>query len=410
MSKVSINEITLTNIGAAIRERTGKTDLIAPGDMPAEIRGIVGGSDPVIQRLEITTNGTYNVYDGVDGFGPVVVNVPQDGGPPSSFFNLTGRIDYLFYNGKWDWVLEMYGNQFTTSKISRMNETFRVCKKNIPFDINCESRYNEFEMSNAFLSYGGTTLPRVYSIYAPTTLSTAFSLMDNVQYFPEGFAEDWDWSYIESSTSTTYGNTFGLFSGSRKLRKVPQVLITKNNPNCSSNIYSGGFDRCNCLEEIKDLFVYYNLNPYSNMFSNTVRECDRLKDFTFKMNDGAPFVASKWKSQTIDLTTVGFGTYAGRYISNDTKVDGNIDLYLGYVENGTNPDGWATDVSWSVYNRKSAVRTINTLPDVSASGGVNTIKFKSAAASAVGEEYAMANLTEEEIAVAAAKGWTVTLV
>ena len=43
MSKVAINEITLTNIGNAIREKTGKTDLIAPGDMPAEIAAISTG-------------------------------------------------------------------------------------------------------------------------------------------------------------------------------------------------------------------------------------------------------------------------------------------------------------------------------------------------------------------------------
>lgn len=43
MSKVFINEETLTNIGNAIREKTGKTTLIAPGDMPDEIRGIVSG-------------------------------------------------------------------------------------------------------------------------------------------------------------------------------------------------------------------------------------------------------------------------------------------------------------------------------------------------------------------------------
>lgn len=51
MSKVSINESTLSAIAKAIREKTGKTDLIAPGDMPAEIASITtGGGGAVDDR------------------------------------------------------------------------------------------------------------------------------------------------------------------------------------------------------------------------------------------------------------------------------------------------------------------------------------------------------------------------
>lgn len=42
MGKYVIDEATLTGIGNAIREKTGKTDLIAPVDMPTEIAGIEG--------------------------------------------------------------------------------------------------------------------------------------------------------------------------------------------------------------------------------------------------------------------------------------------------------------------------------------------------------------------------------
>jgi hypothetical protein len=46
---------------------------------------------------------------------------------------------------------------------------------------------------------------------------------------------------------------------------------------------------------------------------------------------------------------------------------------------------------------------------VSASGGTNTIKFKGASGAKT-DGGAINTLTEEEIAVAAAKGWTVSLV
>ena len=79
-----------------------------------------------------------------------------------------------------------------------------------------------------------------------------------------------------------------------------------------------------------------------------------------------------------------------------------------------NPNSWTTDIAYSRYNHNSAVETINSLPDTSEyllanSGGTNTIKFTGNAGSKT-DGGAINTLTEEEIAVAAAKGWTVTLV
>jgi hypothetical protein len=78
----------------------------------------------------------------------------------------------------------------------------------------------------------------------------------------------------------------------------------------------------------------------------------------------------------------------------------------------------ATNAQYARYNRASAVNTINSLPDTSAylatAGGTNTIKFRSIAGTqkvgSATDGGAIADLTEEEIAVATAKGWTVSLV
>ena len=67
-----------------------------------------------------------------------------------------------------------------------------------------------------------------------------------------------------------------------------------------------------------------------------------------------------------------------------------------------------TSKNYSRYNHDSAVRTINSLPDTSAYG-TNTIKFCSTAG-ALTDGGAINTLTEEEIAVATAKGWTVSFV
>ena len=45
MSKVFIEESTLSSIGSAIRSKTGGQDLISPLDMAKQIEGIAGGME-----------------------------------------------------------------------------------------------------------------------------------------------------------------------------------------------------------------------------------------------------------------------------------------------------------------------------------------------------------------------------
>lgn len=44
-------------------------------------------ADPVIEPLEVTENGTYEAPAGVDGYSPVIVNVPTGGGEEEEWFN-----------------------------------------------------------------------------------------------------------------------------------------------------------------------------------------------------------------------------------------------------------------------------------------------------------------------------------
>ena len=66
-------------------------------------------------------------------------------------------------------------------------------------------------------------------------------------------------------------------------------------------------------------------------------------------------------------------------------------------------------MAYSRYNDNSAVNTLNSLPDCSSLSVSNTIKFNGEAGSKT-DGGAINTLTEEEIAVATAKGWTVSLV
>ena len=79
MGRVSIEESTLTAIGDSIRAKTGKTDMIPPLSMPAEIANIKGG-DAIIKTVEgvcpITLEGCvegklldYKIYVAEGGVG-----------------------------------------------------------------------------------------------------------------------------------------------------------------------------------------------------------------------------------------------------------------------------------------------------------------------------------------------------
>lgn len=64
MAKVFIEESTLTNIGDAIRSKTGKTALIPTLDMPDEIRSISsGGGNTLKNLLDATQSAQYLFYD-----------------------------------------------------------------------------------------------------------------------------------------------------------------------------------------------------------------------------------------------------------------------------------------------------------------------------------------------------------
>ena len=198
---------------------------------------------------------------------------------------------------------------------------------------------------------------------------------------------------------------------------IPLNLIKSGNLN-SGNTYSYyyyGFYDCYALDELINLPIPYTKAKWtSNAFYNTFGYCHRLKDVTFALNNGVPYTVT-WKSQAIDLTE--YVGYAGsnactQYNSGITK-DKKVTDDATYQALKNDPDWFTTKIAYSRYNHDSAVATINSLPDTSAylatAGGTNTIKFNGAAGSAT-DGGAVNTLTEEEIAVAAAKGWTVTLV
>lgn len=327
---------------------------------------------------------------------------------------LTGSCSNRFYGGGWDWLIEKYGNMITSNKIYNTNTMFAECNVDIPFEINCDSTQQTY-MGNMFQKYKGNTIPMVHTA-KPSTISNFASEANNVREFPEGFAEDWDWSVHTSGSGLYTGPKQEMFGRCYSLRKLPMELLKYGNPNINVtyNQFYGMCKYCASLDEIVDLpnphiqSVWNNSSAYNQAFKDMLVGCYRLKNFTF-----AEMEPVSWALQTLDLSQAGYGSSDNEVILYNSGIttDKKVSDDVTYQALKDDPDWYTLDYNYSRYNHDSAVATINSLPDCSvyqtSSGkGANTIKFKGAAGSAT-DGGAINTLTEEEIAVAAAKGWTV---
>jgi hypothetical protein len=105
-------------------------------------------------------------------------------------------------------------------------------------------------------------------------------------------------------------------------------------------------------------------------------------------------------------STIGYTTSSSPIGLDTNKRVSNAEQYSQLKED----EAWwgYNKANNSCYNHDSAVETINSLPDTSGYG-TNTIKFKKLMGE-ITDAGAVDTLTEEEIAVATAKGWTISFV
>ena len=144
---------------------------------------------------------------------------------------------------------------------------------------------------------------------------------------------------------------------------------------------------------------------------NFSKNSENVFGFTATNEDGTPKKAT-WKSQTIDLSNfVGYGNAITeqKLPYSDITTDKKVIDDASYQALKNDEDWYTMDSKYCRYNRTSAVETINTLPDTSETmGGVNTIKFLGSLGSKT-DGGAINTMTEAEIAVATAKGWSVSM-
>lgn len=353
----------LAAIGNAIRAKTGGTEKLTLDQMPDEI-------------ASITTGG------GADSI------------------NLTGNCDYAFYGNVW--------NSFINSNTTTNNITSAIgmFSKNdileIPFDINLKRGAS---CKSMFMGSKIQTMPKLIGAIGNT--AEIFKNCYDVRTITKPELSS---SYLSSNTFAIPCNS--MFDGCNCLRELPMDYINVLNFNITSLtrtecFYYEAFAACYALNKIENIPVYTKSTINSNSFYNTFNSCARINKLTF----AGPYNA-KWTNQVIDLSHyVGYIDHAGSIVNYNTGITSakQVITNADYQALKDDPDWFTTDIAYSRYNKTSAIETINSLPNTSAVDGANTIKFKGESGSAT-DGGAINTMSEEQIAVATAKGWTVSYV
>ena len=416
----------LSAIGTAIRNKTGKTALMTLDEMPTEIAGITSGGDPVINPLEVTANGTYTATD-CDGYSPITVNVPQDGSPTDADLTFGWDLSNWNYQGTWDNIITRYGNRITTQDVISFGNAFTNSGvTNIPFAINQKSDSQYVNYTSAFFGCQQLTTCPTINNFKPQMCDGMFGLCQKLESIPLVV----DWSEANSYTDMGYAGASQLFQGCSRLRTIdPSWFDCDFLCSPGSSFYYNGFRGCKSLDELVGLPVFtksewteWTNNAFENFISGKSIDavCNRLKNVTFKTNNGTPLIA-KWANQEIDFGRVGTFYSESEATNLGFTEATRITDDATYQALKNNPDSWTTDLAYSRYNHDSAVATINSLPDTSAfvtqykessgeSNASNLLKFTSFSTMGASTDGGAINtLTEAEIAVATAKGWTVSM-
>lgn len=294
--------------------------------------------------------------------------------PTETLLKFTGDLSYFDYNG-------------------RMDKWFKTYKNLLSFD-------DATDAQNMFYSSTLTEIPAItfngassamgmfmqcYNLTTFPTLATKKSgkeTLDCVNMFNncKKLVELPNNTYFSSVFATgAFAGTYsfmGMFQNCLALTKLSDLSIfdrkiraKQYSTDTNQGNYMNLFSNCQSLQELSNFPLRNSGDTYDvNMFSETFYKTYSLRKLTFSATG-----SFSWSNQVIDLSTAGY----------------------------------SNSVADSVYNHNSAVETLNSLPTVS--GSSNYIKFKNGAGSATSGG-SISNLTSEEIAVATAKGWTVSLV
>ena len=380
MSKVLVEEGNLTNIANAIRTKGNTTALYKPGEMAAAISNL----------------STY---------------VPTD--EDLTFRNCQSR--YLFTGNQFSWIFNNYKDKKIrfTGDCHNTQSLFYGCEQedlsNIIFE-DCHNNSGDPKDGGLglaeLLQDAKTKYPPKIKNCDIQSLVGAFRHAEALKTLP----------LFENCTIAYYGGYIPInqmIYYSHSLEDVNFDLsktITLRDTNAYIGFYKEFIEGCHNLKSIVFSLPMVQESPVTyNQFERFITVCNRLRHLKFKNY----LPSLQMKSQVIDMSNeIGclYYTSDDGYMPNLFPPDKKITDDASYQALKDDPDAWTKMPEYSFYNHDSAVETINSLPDTSAylaeNGGTNTIKFLGNSGSNT-DGGAINTMTAEEIAVAAAKGWTV---
>ena len=430
MSKVFINESSLTSIGNAIRGKTGSSELLSvPDGMVAAIESITtgGGSAVLPEELKV----------------------------------ISGNVQYLFSRDYATHYINAFGKQITTKDLvdAQMFYGNRTIEE-VPFDLNIasgntnsifENCYNLKKIKNINIANAANTNLQLGNLFYNCNNLKEIGVIRNpiIYNLYQTFWRCYRLNHItiEGAVVLVAGvnEMYAAFYDCRGLRELDSSFLKLLRINNSSSDYRSGYSYtfydCFSMDRIVGLGVPISSSSKThtaNMYNSTFVNCYRLDELTFETNDDGTPKELYANNQVIDLSQdVGYCPNSAWYVCDtvgDIKEGQSVPAFYDYIQPSASPtdiwnyqitsdkntenyynhkDSWTEDLLYSRYNHRSMVNTINSLPDtstfISSNGGTNTIKFKSNQGDSSPWGGA-SNLTEEEIAVATAKGWTVSFV
>ena len=387
-------------------------------------------------------SGTEITYNNVD-----VISIPLADGSGNFDFGLTD--DELTMDAQsnlfsgWGWFLEKYGNRIKVRLTENDPDSlfgFRYTKDLNGVKLIEKVPGEKCSLSNMFRGYYGKKLP--VPIWEGTKPITSInSMFSECTYLTDTEIKSF-LSHFNFSEIKKVGFEY-VFSDCRSVRNINSIF-SQLHAQCKDFVGGSVYMQALCCrtcvaDELVGLpvpggDVAYDSQkvPSSLSLDNIVDGASRAKRITFATKtDGTPCIV-KWSGKTLSLNIdVGYttteylitqqssvhGITQEKRVSDATTYEAlkNDPDYYVYNQTKQTYDGKQVyiGVLYSRYNHTSAVETINSLPDCSAycaeKNSTNTIIFKKYSG-ALTDGGGINTLTEEEIAVATNKGWTVSLV
>ena len=340
-----------------------------------------------VTTLSITENGTYTPPTDVLGYNEITVNVESEV-KRTKVSSLTVNNDCIV-DGTWD------GDGIDTSNVTNMSSMFSNCSDLQTLDLSNWNTSNVTNMKNMFS--GCSSLQSVDVSNFDTGNVTDMRYMFYTCYSLQSL----DVSGWNTSNVTNMGHTFNICSS---LQSVD--LSNWNTGNVTSMVDM--FSECMLLQSLGDLSNWdvSNVKNISGMFFNckSIQTLDLSGWDTSNVTDiGAVFMQcniqnldiSNWSnvSSIVNIYNVSYGSNIPTYVGGrtiDEVISNNITIFNG-LKVGSN------HMMSNSADRASLRALINGLADLTGSTS-QTLNLGSTLTT---------KLTEEDIAVATAKNWTI---